>query len=156
MVSRKLLTISSAFSAGFGLSYFLFQNNKNLNNTFEFDDDCIKKPIFSTLVNSFKAQSQPNDAIVPIRPGSKDTLSLGPSRISELMKHGYPSLDNLRLFENYALSYDRRNKVPNWVFERLTPLSIRPGEDVDRGKSDFKEDTQIHPYFRSTNRDYKG
>jgi endonuclease G len=96
------------------------------------------------------------DSLVPIKPGSKDTLSLGPSRVSEIMKHGYPSLDNIRIFENYVLSYDKRNRVPNWVFERLTPMSIRPGEDVDRGKSEFKEDLQLHPYFRSTNRDYKG
>jgi len=33
------------------------------------------------------------------------------------MKHGYPSLENLRIFEDYVLAYDRRTRVPQWVFE---------------------------------------
>lgn len=72
------------------------------------------------------------------------------------MQHGYPSLDNLRIFDNYVLSYDRRNRVANWVYEHLTPQTLRPAEDVDRGRSEFKEDINIHPYFRSTNQDYRG
>jgi DNA/RNA endonuclease G (NUC1) len=154
MTCRKIISISSAFSAGFGLSWYLFKNNTN-----ETIDG--NKAIFSTLINeltTLKAETPVNNnSIVPIKPGSKDTMSLNNSnRIGELMKHGYPSLDNLRIFEDYALSYDRRNRVPNWVFERLTPFSIKPSENVDRGRSEFKEDMQIHPYFRSKNQDYRG
>ena len=154
MTCRKIISISSAFSAGFGLSWYLSKNQSN-----EIIDG--NKAIFTTLINeitTLKAEAPVNNnSIVPIKPGSKDTMSLNSSnRIGELMKHGYPSLDNLRIFEDYALSYDRRNRVPNWVFERLTPFSIKPSENVDRGRSEFKEDMHIHPYFRSKNQDYRG
>ncbi len=59
------------------------------------------------------------------------------------------------LVDNYVLSYDRRNRVPHWVVEHLTAQKLRSAEDVDRGKSEFREDPLIHPYFRSTNADFK-
>lgn len=94
--------------------------------------------------------------LAPTKPGSSDDLLLGGiNRTREIMKHGYPSLDNLRVFENYVLSYDRRNRVANWVFEHLTYEKLKLAEDTDRGKSEFKEDVTIHPFFRSTNQDYK-
>ncbi|XP_034233748.1 endonuclease G, mitochondrial-like [Thrips palmi] len=77
------------------------------------------------------------------------------TRVSQIMQHGFPSLDNIRSFDDYVLSYDRRNKVANWVFEHLTPDGVKHNEAVDRSKCDFKEDLSIHPYFRSTNEDYK-
>ncbi len=39
---------------------------------------------------------------------SSDDLIISTSRVNEIMKHGYPSLDNLRIFDDYVLSYDRR------------------------------------------------
>lgn len=67
---------------------------------------------------------------------------------SQIMQYGFPSLDNIRSFDDYVLSYDRRNKVANWVFEHLTPDGVKHNEAVDRSKCDFKEDLSIHPYFR--------
>lgn len=77
------------------------------------------------------------------------------SRVSQIMQFGFPSLDNIRSFDDFVLSYDRRNRVANWVFEHLTPDGVKHNEAVDRSKCDFKEDLSIHPYFRSTNEDYK-
>lgn len=70
------------------------------------------------------------------------------SRISQIMKHGFPSLDNVRSFDDFVLSYDRRNRVAHWVFEHLTKDNIKQNEGVDRSKCDFKPDESIHPYFR--------
>ena len=70
-------------------------------------------------------------------------------------RFGFPGLDHIRSQQDYILSYDRRNRVPHWVFEHLTPASCRRAEEVDRTKSEFREDTSIHPYFRSKNTDYK-
>ena len=64
------------------------------------------------------------------------------------MKFGFPSLDNIRSLDDYVLSYDRRNRVANWVFEHLTKESVRPNDKVDRSKCEFHEDVSIHPYFR--------
>ncbi|XP_026480901.1 endonuclease G, mitochondrial-like isoform X2 [Ctenocephalides felis] len=72
------------------------------------------------------------------------------------MKYGFPGLDNVRSFDDYVLSYDRRNKVAHWVFEHLTKETVKQNDEVDRSKCEFTEDKSIHPYFRSANTDYKG
>lgn len=41
------------------------------------------------------------------------------------------------------------------MFEHLTNAKFKSAEDTDRGKSEFKEDPFIHPFFRSRNQDYK-
>ena len=44
----------------------------------------------------------------------------GAGRIGQIMRFGFPGLDNIRSHSDYVLSYDRRNRVPHWVFEHLT------------------------------------
>lgn len=70
------------------------------------------------------------------------------NRVSQIMKHGFPGLDNVRSFDDFILSYDRRNRVAHWVFEHLTRENVKYSEGVDRSKCDFKPDESIHPYFR--------
>jgi hypothetical protein len=38
-------------------------------------------------------------------------------RRKEIMKFGYPSLDNIKYKDNYVLSYNRRLRQANWVCE---------------------------------------
>lgn len=40
-----------------------------------------------------------------------DHVKEQPSRASQIMRYGYPGFDNLRTFEDYVLSYDRRNRL---------------------------------------------
>lgn len=95
--------------------------------------------------------------IVPSVGGGDASLVFGPQRVSQIMRYGFPSMDNIRSYSDFVLSYDRRNRVPNWVFEHLTPASVQKGNNnnVDRSKSDFKEDESVHVFFRSSNKDYK-
>ncbi|XP_034477108.1 endonuclease G, mitochondrial [Drosophila innubila] len=88
-------------------------------------------------------------------PASESNLSATPSRIGQIMKYGFPGLDHVRSQSDYVLSYDRRNRVPHWVFEHLTAESVAKNDAVDRAKSDFKPDESIHPYFRAQNTDYR-
>jgi endonuclease G len=90
-------------------------------------------------------------AATPVSPVPSET---NVSRISQIMKYGFPGLDNIRSFDNYVLSYDKRNRVAHWVFEHITRESAKPNEGVDRSLSEFKPDESIHPYFRSQNSDY--
>uniref|UniRef100_A0A1A9W9F9 Endonuclease n=1 Tax=Glossina brevipalpis TaxID=37001 RepID=A0A1A9W9F9_9MUSC len=103
------------------------------------------KPAFP----SFAAVSAAEPAVV-----TEVNLTATPWRISQIMKYGFPSLDNVRSYSDFVLSYDRRNRVPYWVFEHLTAASVAKNEEVDRAKCDFKSDESIHPYFRSQNSDY--
>lgn len=60
-------------------------------------------------------------AAVPI-PAEEVNLTATPTRISQIMKYGFPSLDYVRSYSDYVLSYDRRNRVPSWVFEHITGI----------------------------------
>lgn len=104
-------------------------------------------PIFGTVSAA--------TAFVPDAPKPPSQLEQ-PNRVSQIMKYGFPGLDNVRSYSDYVLSYDRRNRVAHWVFEHLTPENVKSNPKVDRTKCDFKPDESIHPFFRSMNSDYKG
>jgi len=76
-------------------------------------------------------------------------------RVGQIMRFGFPGLDHIRSHSDYILSYDRKNRVPHWVFEHLTIDSVQRKEGVDRANCDFTEDLSIHKYFRSRKSDYK-
>ncbi|XP_045762596.1 endonuclease G, mitochondrial [Maniola jurtina] len=82
--------------------------------------------------------------------------SIPKDRVSQIMKYGFPSLDQVRSYDDFVLSYDRRNRVPHWVFEHITKEHVKKNDAVDRSKCDFTPDESIHPFFRSQNSDYKG
>lgn len=100
-------------------------------------------PIFGTV-----------SAAVPA-PTSTDYAVEKQKRIGQIMQYGFPGFDNIRSFDDYVLSYDRRNRVAHWVFEHLTAETVRHNDQVDRSKCDFVEDDSVHVLFRSTNADYK-
>ncbi|XP_067632025.1 endonuclease G, mitochondrial [Eurosta solidaginis] len=100
-------------------------------------------PIFGTV-----------SAAVPI-PAQEVNLTATPTRVAQIMKYGFPGLDHVRSYSDFVLSYDRRNRVPHWVFEHLTPASVARNDAVDRSKCEFRADESIHPFFRAQNTDYR-
>ncbi|XP_046547898.1 endonuclease G, mitochondrial-like [Haliotis rubra] len=87
--------------------------------------------------------------------GGKPSSVIPVNRSQEIMRFGFPGFDQVRTFDNYVMSYDRRNKNAHWVFEHLTPQNLAYDESVNRRNSEFREDSSIHQYFRSTNYDYR-
>ncbi|CAJ0586733.1 unnamed protein product, partial [Mesorhabditis spiculigera] len=85
-----------------------------------------------------------------------DAKPMAPSRSSQIMQFGYPGFDNVRTFEDFVLSYDRKTRTAHWVCEHLSPDRMVYDPKVDRSKSEFKPDTSVHEYFQSKNEDYKG
>lgn len=71
-------------------------------------------------------------------------------------RFGLPSQDNIRMFNDFILSYDRRLRSPIWVLEHLTPAKLELKNNVTRKYSKFKEDTSLHEYFRASLKDFKG
>ena len=95
-------------------------------------------PIFGTV-----------SAATAIVPHERTTLTTAnTNRVSEIMKYGFPGMDNIRSYSDFVLSYDRRNKVAHWVFEHLRPPALEKNDAVERAKCDFKADESVHPYFR--------
>merc|ERR1711892_184779 len=80
----------------------------------------------------------PRDTGVPPEPMN------GSPRVAEIMRFGFPGLDNIRSHKDYIMSYDRRNRIPHWVFEHLTKDSCQKTEGVDRAHSDFSVDKSEH------------
>ena len=76
-------------------------------------------------------------------------------KLSDIMRFGFPSYENLRTFDDFVLSYDRRNRNANWVFEHLTKEKVTKAPNINRDDSQFKPDSGVHEYFRSTNDDFK-
>ncbi|GFQ75794.1 endonuclease G, mitochondrial, partial [Trichonephila clavata] len=107
-----------------------------------------KRPLDMFEVKAAEEKSALVDAVEPMDIDVEDP-------VSSTMQFGFPSVDSIRSRKSYVLSYDRRNRVPNWVFEHLTPELIAHDENINRSKSEFFEDNSIHAYFRSTNADYK-
>ncbi|XP_012286980.1 endonuclease G, mitochondrial [Orussus abietinus] len=155
---RTALRLSALASASLG-GYYAGKHFGHRDSS-ERDDDITKilsniafgikpgLPIFGTVSAAVPIASSEIDM------GSK--LSTAASRVSQIMKYGFPGLDNIRSFDNFVLSYDRRNRVAHWVFEHLTKERLQNNQNIDRSKCEFKPDESIHPYFRSDNTDYKG
>uniref|UniRef100_A0AC35U2T2 Endonuclease n=1 Tax=Rhabditophanes sp. KR3021 TaxID=114890 RepID=A0AC35U2T2_9BILA len=83
-----------------------------------------------------------------------EPINEAPSRASQIMKYGYPGFENLRVYEDFVLSYDRKTRTAHWVLEHLTPERMKRNPLVDRAKSAFQPDVSIHKYFQSQNTDY--
>ena len=77
------------------------------------------------------------------------------NHMAQISRFGFPSMDSLRSYRNFLLSYDRRNRIANWVLEYVTNDDLN-ADDYNRKGIEFREDQSFHRYFRSTNQDYKG
>ncbi|XP_013149623.1 PREDICTED: endonuclease G, mitochondrial [Papilio polytes] len=144
MLPRRLIQVAELGAVGLtGYYVGLIKNKNNItDNSVVIDGKIIRHmpglPIFGTV-----------SAATPY-------TESGSTRISQIMKYGFPGMDNIRSYDDFVLSYDRRNRVPHWVFEHLTKQHIEKNDQVDRSKCDFTADESIHPFFRSQNSDYKG
>ncbi|KAI8370988.1 hypothetical protein BD560DRAFT_329476 [Blakeslea trispora] len=87
-------------------------------------------------------------------------VSSGPSvsnidKAKTILPFGFPGPINDMVYRSaYVTSYNRRDRNPNWVAEHLTQDSLKRGPDVDRQKSNFKEDDGIPEKFRARLNDY--
>ncbi|KAH8389673.1 hypothetical protein KR215_008017 [Drosophila sulfurigaster] len=141
---RSILTIGATALGAFYLgSYTERRSSNEVTTATEKFQRLPGLPVFATV------------SAAALIPAGEQNLTAKPSRISQIMKYGFPGLDHVRSQSDYVLSYDRRNRVPHWVFEHLTAESVARNDAVDRSKSDFKPDESIHPFFRAQNTDYR-
>ncbi|XP_055545615.1 endonuclease G, mitochondrial isoform X2 [Wyeomyia smithii] len=160
MSSNTMSRILLLSSVGIG-SYFAGVYIERTNKQACSNDDYVKSPAGDYLQQKLKPKPGlpifgTVSAASPI-PASGDLLvQSNVSRVGQIMKFGFPGLDNVRSYDDYVLSYDRRTRVAHWVFEHLTADRVKHNDAVDRSKCDFKPDESVHPFFRSLNSDYKG
>eukprot|EP01137_Pigoraptor_chileana_P020926 Opistho-2@83952 len=82
------------------------------------------------------------------------STGLPANRTAEIMKFGFPGMDNVRYRQGYVLSYDRRNRTANWVVEHVSSDLLKQN-NANRQESDFREDDADPPIFRAKNSDYR-
>ncbi|KAJ1651356.1 nuclease [Dispira simplex] len=97
----------------------------------------------------------------PPVPTTKPTLPIGNIELlKSLQMLGFPGpVADTRNHSAYVSNWNRHLRNPNWVFEHLTRDNIRrppkDGKDEpDRTHSNFREDKNIPPTFRSLLKDY--
>jgi endonuclease G len=100
------------------------------------------------LIDEFFKRAEPKPIDIDVQAAADN--------LARSSKFGLPSKDNLRIFNDFVLSYDRRLRSPIWVIEHLHPGKIDLQNNVSRDHSKFQEDTALHEYFRATLKDFKG
>ena len=101
---RFFLPITGSFLTGFGSAYLILKKDTNLNDILA---NFNTSPLYaSTAINSNVKDLVPyNNSTEIIKPGSVDDLATcRGNKTSEIMRHGYPSLDNLRVFDDYGIN----------------------------------------------------
>ena len=153
MSMSKLLPLASAVSLGIGgvLGIGLERSRKRGNSDSEAGESLGMK--YYLPLPTVYAKTTALTTLSPSLPGQ---TGVAPgNRVSEIMKHGFPSLDNVRAFDDFVLAYDKRNRTAHWVFEHLTQDHVKRVEGISRDETTFNEDESVHHYFRGTNQDYK-
>lgn len=147
----KLRLISAALAASSvgAITGVCWERRRKVHSLSDNGNDGLSTGLPKGIFNSLLPKAFAATAIVPSAPNALPVVS-----DRSIAKHGYPSLDNLRLYDGFVLSVDRRNRVPLWVFEHLTKERVKYNENVKRTNCQFTEDPSVHPYFRATNKDY--
>ncbi|XP_030384798.1 endonuclease G, mitochondrial isoform X2 [Scaptodrosophila lebanonensis] len=90
-------------------------------------------------------------------------LSAQRVRLEDIMKYGYPGLDDIHLYSDFVLSYDRRNRVAHWVCEHLRADALGSAAITDRGRGrvrsrsriSYRPDLSVPSNFRAALADYR-
>eukprot|EP01134_Creolimax_fragrantissima_P005730 CFRG5730T1 len=148
------------FLGGAGASYVIFDQK----NKIEVDRERHAFRVqLQQLQQQLQNKTQLDRANTPVaassRPASPPSTrptaaGLQPFPAYDIMKYGYPGLENIRFRNGHVLSYDNRHKTANWVCEKFTKnhLSQKFG---NRKESAFFEDQSIPSLFRAKLSDYK-
>jgi len=71
------------------------------------------------------------------------------------MKYGFPGLDDIKIYSDFVLSYDRRNRVAHWVCEHLEHSNLQRQPGVGRAGAAYRPDLRVPSTFRATLADYR-
>ncbi|KAH9637401.1 hypothetical protein HF086_012014 [Spodoptera exigua] len=125
MIRNRLLQIAQLSAVG--LTGFYIGQNKDKFSNYNNDD--------SIIIDGKRLRSMPGLPVFGTVSAATPYTDSGSSkdRVSQIMKFGFPSLDNIRSYDDFILSYDRRNRVPNWVFEHITAEHIAKNDQVGEG-----------------------
>ncbi|XP_022221066.1 endonuclease G, mitochondrial isoform X1 [Drosophila obscura] len=78
------------------------------------------------------------------------------SHVAGIMKYGFPGMDEIRVYKNFVLSYDRRNRIAHWVCEHLKGecLAYRDPQTLEK-PNEYIPDQSIPTMFSPNMRDFR-
>lgn len=94
----------------------------------------------------------------------KMTLSVGPNgsrhenieHVADIMKYGFPGMDEIHVYKNFVLSYDRRNRIAHWVCEHVKSGCVQERDEKTLNKPNaYITDNTIPTIFSANMRDFK-
>ncbi|XP_016949832.1 uncharacterized protein LOC108024425 [Drosophila biarmipes] len=78
------------------------------------------------------------------------------AHVAGIMKYGFPGMDEIHVYKNFVLSYDRRNRIAHWVCEHVRDDCLRMRDMKTMHKpNEYLTDNTIPPMFSANMRDYR-
>ncbi|XP_039491902.1 endonuclease G, mitochondrial [Drosophila santomea] len=76
--------------------------------------------------------------------------------VARIMKYGFPGMDDIHVYKNFVLSYDRRNRIAHWVCEHVRDDCLMSRDQRTLNKPNaYMADTSIPATFSANMRDFK-
>ncbi|KAM8719931.1 hypothetical protein ACLKA7_006051 [Drosophila subpalustris] len=116
--------------------------------------------VFANYVRWFQANMNVVNMFFTFSLGDEPLLETEPAtHVATLMKYGFPGLDDIHIYRNFVLSYDRRNRIAHWVCEHLDGNCLIENEEanveLNVNPPEFSDDSSIPLMFRASPRDYR-
>jgi len=78
------------------------------------------------------------------------------AHVAGIMKYGFPGMDEIHVYKNFILSYDRRNRIAHWVCEHVKDECLRMRDLKTLHKpNEYLADNTIPPMFSANMRDFR-
>ncbi|EDV40025.2 uncharacterized protein Dana_GF24166 [Drosophila ananassae] len=76
--------------------------------------------------------------------------------VNKIMKYGFPGMDDIHIYKNFVVSYDRRNRIAHWVCECLGVDCLMQRDPRTLVKpTEYITDYAIPSMFSPTMRDFR-
>ncbi|XP_017869915.1 PREDICTED: endonuclease G, mitochondrial [Drosophila arizonae] len=119
-------------------------------------DSALADSVFANYIKWFQLNINTVTMFFTFSLGNEPVAEPEPTHVATLMKYGFPGLDDIHVYRNFVLSYDRRNRIAHWVCEHLESECLNsPDSDNMEIPTDYLIDSQIPIIFRAAYRDYK-
>ncbi|KAH8237235.1 hypothetical protein KR038_007519, partial [Drosophila bunnanda] len=78
------------------------------------------------------------------------------THVAGIMKYGFPGMDEIHVYKNFVVSYDRRNRIPHWVCEHVKDECFKMVDQQTLLKpKEYSVDSSIATIFSPNMRDFR-
>ncbi|XP_020815570.1 endonuclease G, mitochondrial [Drosophila serrata] len=112
--------------------------------------------IFTKLGLWSRTQANKMVELMPLPMGLIDGRTYKSKHVDGIMKYGFPGVDEIHVYKNFVLSYDRRNRIPHWVCEHVKEDCFKSVDEKTLNKpNEYMMDSSIATTFSPNMRDFR-